>query len=118
MSFSTTVTFHGFEASDALRQHAVELAARLEKFASDIIACDVVIESRNQRRHQGNRYGVRIQLSLRGRKLQVGPGPVMKGRYEDPYVAVTDAFDALRRRVEDHVRKRRGDVKTHTRPPD
>jgi cold shock CspA family protein len=31
-------------------------------------------------------------------------------------VAVRDAFDAVRRQLEDHVRRRRGDVKTHDAP--
>jgi len=33
--------------------------------------------------------------------------------YEDPYVALHHAFDAARRRLDDHVRLRRGDVKAH-----
>ncbi len=34
--------------------------------------------------------------------------------HEDVYVAVRDAFNAAARRLEDHARRMRGDVKTHT----
>jgi hypothetical protein len=30
---------------------------------------------------------------------------------------VTHTFDALRRRIEDHVRRRRGDIKAHALTP-
>jgi cold shock CspA family protein len=36
--------------------------------------------------------------------------------HEDVYVAIRDAFDAAVRRLEDHVRERRGKVKTHEEP--
>ncbi len=36
--------------------------------------------------------------------------------HEDPYVVVRDAFDSMRRRLEDYMRKKRGDVKMHEQP--
>ncbi|CAO3456487.1 hypothetical protein [Azospirillum argentinense] len=33
---------------------------------------------------------------------------------KDPKVAIRNAFDAIRRELEDHARRRRQDVKTHT----
>ena len=33
--------------------------------------------------------------------------------HEDPLVALRDAFDAAKRRLEEHVRERRGQVKAH-----
>jgi cold shock CspA family protein len=36
--------------------------------------------------------------------------------HEDAYVAVRDAFDAVMRQLEDHVRKLDGRVKTHEEP--
>ena len=108
----TSVTFHGIESSEALRNIVLEHVARLERFASDIRSCRVVIESTERKRHQGNRFNVRVHLSMRGREIEAGNTPVEDSRHEDAYVAVTDTFDALRRRVEDYVRRRRGDVKS------
>lgn len=114
MPIATTVTFHGTDPSDALRTHVIERAARLERFASDIQSCHVVVE-RAERRHQhGNRFRVRGSLLMRGRQINVSRAPSALVRNTDPYVAVTDVFDALRRRVEDYVRRRRNDVKTRT----
>jgi cold shock CspA family protein len=42
--------------------------------------------------------------------------PPERHAHEDPYVAVRDAFDAARRQVEDYVRKRRGETKSHDTP--
>jgi ribosomal subunit interface protein len=100
------------DASEALRSHILDHARRLERFAGDIVACDVVVEKAEERHHQGNRFNVRASLAMRGRKIDAGHTPTADHRHEDPYVAVADTFDALRRRVEDYVRRRRGDVKT------
>jgi cold shock CspA family protein len=40
----------------------------------------------------------------------------MHHAHEDAHVAVRDAFDALRRRLQDHVRDSRGEVKLHAVP--
>ena len=37
--------------------------------------------------------------------------------HEDVYVAIRDAFDAVRRKLQDYARKQRGDVKSHEKPP-
>lgn len=119
MSIQTTVTFHGIEKSDALQASVLEHASHLERFAADILSCDVVISLSEHRHHHGNRYNVLVRLRMKGHEVEAGSAPAVDGRYEDPYVAVADAFDAVRRRVEDQVRRRRGDVKTHHRrtPP-
>ena len=38
-------------------------------------------------------------------------------RHKDMYVTIHDAFKAARRRLEDYVRRLRGDVKIHGRVP-
>ena len=112
MPITTTVTFHGTDPSEALRTHVIQRAQRLERFASDIRSCQVVVE-RSERRHQnGNRFHVHGRILMRGRQIDAGSTPVADVRSVDAYVAVADMFDALRRRVEDYVRQRRNDVKT------
>lgn len=111
MSIPTTITFHGTDSSQALEAHIRDRVQRLERFAGDIVACRVVVERAEGRGHHGNRFNVHAHLTMRGRELDAGHTATADNRHEDPYVAVADTFDALRRRVEDYVRRRRGDVK-------
>ena len=50
-------------------------------------------------------------------ELAVSRNPAANRAHEDVYVAIRDAFDAMRRRLEDYAAQRRGQVKTHEPPP-
>lgn len=109
----TDLTFRDLEPSDALRSVVLERVARLERFSADILSCAVVIGRSEHRHRQGNRFDVRVRLKMRGHDVEAGNTPADDTRHEDAYVAVGDAFDALRRRVQDYARRRRGEVKAH-----
>jgi hypothetical protein len=51
-----------------------------------------------------------------GREIVVGNERAISHVHEDAYVAVRDAFDAARPRLEDHTRGRRGEVEAHAVP--
>ena len=61
-------------------------------------------------------FRVRVDLGVPGREIVVGRDPQAHHAHEDAHVAVRDAFDAVRRLLEDYVRERRGDVKLHAVP--
>jgi cold shock CspA family protein len=102
--------------SDAVEREIAERAERLERFSDRIMGCRVVVETRH-RRHQGNLYHVRIDLTLPGHEIVVGREPALHHACEDVYVAVRDAFDAARRRLEDYARRGDNRVKAHESPP-
>ena len=52
---------------------------------------------------------MRVDLTLPGQEVAV-----TRVHDEDVYVALRDAFDAARRKVEEVVRIRRGEVKQHS----
>ena len=112
MTIPVSVTFRGMDASEALRTKIEARARRLDRFAEDILACYVVVSASERKHHQGNRYNVRASVSLRDRTLEAGHTPTPDSSHADAYLAVTHTFDTLRRRIEDHVRRRRGDVKS------
>jgi len=115
----TTIVFRGLEPSEALRSAALKHTERLERFAGDILTCRVAIESVERRHHQGRRFNASVHVVMDGCELDASNEPALDPRYEDPYCAIADAFDAVRRRVQDRVRRRRGDVKSHAgRPPE
>lgn len=114
MPILTTVTFHGLEPSDSLREEAIKHAQKLDRFADDISACTVIFHSDTHRPHRLNRFTVRISVSMRGKKIDAEYGNDPSAEGKDMYVALARAFEAVTRRVEDYVRRRRGDVKSHT----
>lgn len=109
------ITFRNVDASPAVEAKIRERARELEQFFDRIVSCRVVIEAPNRRRH-GDLYHIRIDLKVPGDEIVVKRDPPEHHAHEDIYVAVRDSFDAVRRQLEDHVRRRRGDVKAHDVP--
>lgn len=52
-------------------------------------------------------------MAVPGGDIIIRRDPAEKHAHEDVFVAVRDAFHAARRRLQDQVRRRRGDVKHH-----
>ena len=117
MTIPTSVTFRCMGASEALRAKIEERAQGLGRFADDILSCHVVVSACEHRHHQGNRYNVRATVMMRDRDIEAGHASVSNSSREDPYVAVAHTFDILRRRIEDHVHRRRGDGKARPAAP-
>lgn len=111
MKLPVHIQFHGMEHSDALAMSAVEHAHKLDSLAPDIMACRVGIELDQKHKHQGRPFSVHIDLTLPGHELVVN-----RVQNEDVNVAMREAFDNMKRQLEDVVRKRRGAVKQHAVP--
>jgi cold shock CspA family protein len=113
MQIPVTIAFDGVPESDAVQQAVWRRAAELEHFFDRITSCRVTIARPEHRSHKGDLFSVRIDLTVPGEEIVVN----REGRYdhahEDVYVAMRDAFDAARRRLEDYVRRMRGLVKSH-----
>jgi ribosomal subunit interface protein len=95
--------------SAALDARIREKAAKLEEFDPRIISCRVTVEESSRHQHQGRQFSVRIDLRVPGHEIAV-----TREHDEDVYVALRDAFASARRRLEDVVREKRGDVKAHS----
>lgn len=116
MQVPLQITFRHMDSSEAVAARIRARAEELERFFDRIISCRVVVECRHPRRQQGNLFHVRVDLGVPGREIVVGRDPAPHHAHEDAHVAVRDAFDAVRRLLEDHVREQRGDVKLHAVP--
>ncbi len=106
MKQAPDIRFIGLEPSAAMASAAREKAAKLELFCPEIMACRIVIELAHKHRQQGRRFAVRLNLTLPGRELTVN-----RVENEDPYVALRDAFDGMKRQVEDTVERMREPLK-------
>lgn len=111
------MTFRGLDSSPAVEAKVHEHAAKLEQFCEEIIGCRVMVEAPHRHHHKGNLYHVRVDLTLPGKEIVITRDPKRHAAHEDLYVAIRDAFDGARRRLEDYVRRRRQQVKHHDTPP-
>jgi ribosomal subunit interface protein len=102
------ITFRDIEHSDALEAHIREKAEKLETFFEPIMSCRVVVEMPHQHKQQGKFFSVRIDIGVPGREIVVN-----RDRHEDVYVALRDAFDAAKRKLDDYSRRLRGETKNH-----
>ena len=129
MTRPVQVTFRNMAGSPALEQKIRARAVWLETFYSGLVGCRVLVEIPHRHRERGRPVHVRIELSLPGEDVIVSHEPTLhatlkdlqgdarhkdadvEGAHKDALVAVHDAFDIARRRLEDFARRQRSDVK-------
>ena len=94
------ITFRDMPPSDALDIHIREKSQKLEQFYPSLIGCKVVVEQPGKHHQQGNPFNIRIDLTVPGSEIVVD-----RQENEDVYVALRDAFDAAKRRLEDYAQR-------------
>jgi ribosomal subunit interface protein len=117
MEHPIQITFRGLEPTEALRRSVEERAEKLEQFFDKIESCRIIVEAPHRHHREGNLYHVRVRLTVPGEELVVARDPPEHAQHEDIYLAINDAFKETTRRLEDYVRRRRGQVKRHRGPP-
>jgi ribosomal subunit interface protein len=108
MQIPLQISLHGIEHSNALYNAIRERAQKLDRYYDHIMSCRVVLELGGRHKRHGKQFSARIDLKVPGGEIVV-----TKEHDEDVQVALRDAFDAARRRLEDYARGQRGDVKRH-----
>ena len=103
MHLPIQITFRKMDTSPSVEAHIRERAEALEKFYDRITHCRVVVEAPHRHHRQGDQYLVRIDLTVPGGETIV----VSHEASEHAGVAVREAFDVARRRLEDYVKDRR-----------
>jgi ribosomal subunit interface protein len=117
MEIPVQVSFRHLDYSPFIASAVRKKVEKLERFYPRITSVRVMVELSQRRRQQGNLYHVRVDITVPGKEIVVGRDPSKRQAHQDVYVAIRDAFDAARRRLEDHVRIRfRGKVRHHERP--
>ena len=110
------ITFRNLENSPTVEAKIRERVEELEQLYNRITSCRVVIEEPSRHQRGGGLYHIRVVLKVPGEEIVVKRDPSAHHAHEDIYVAVRDCFDAVRRQLEDHVRRQRGDTKAHEAP--
>lgn len=108
MANQIQITLRQVERSDALESRIRRSVQKLERVYGGILGSRIVIEAPHHHQRQGRQFVVRVGIKVPGGEIIVN-----RDHHEDPYVALRDAFEAAGRQVEDYVRRRRGEVKSH-----
>ncbi len=111
--FPIDISFRNMDHSDAVEADIRKKIATMERFFDRIVDCRVVVSAPHKHSHKGGLYDVHIKISIPGQDIVINRTGPRDHAHEDVYVAIRDAFSAAVRKLEDHVRKARGDVKRH-----
>jgi ribosome-associated translation inhibitor RaiA len=106
MTSPLELTFHGMTPSAAVEASAERWLSRLQLTYDHIQRCSVVIDLPHKHQRQGRQFQVTIELAVPGREIAVTHAP--GSGHDDVYVALSDAFRAARRQLQDHAQIRRG----------
>jgi ribosome-associated translation inhibitor RaiA len=104
MDIPLQISLHGIEHSDALYTAIREKATKLERAYTHVSSCRVVLELVARHQRKGKQYSARIDLKVPGGEIAI-----THQHDEDLQIALREAFDAARRRLEDYARTQRGD---------
>ncbi|HVU01299.1 MAG TPA: HPF/RaiA family ribosome-associated protein, partial [Polyangiaceae bacterium] len=110
------ITLRGLDPSETVESTIRQRAAKLERFHERITRCHVTVDVPHRHHHKGRLFAVRIDLTTPTGEIVVTRNPADDHSHEEFNVVVRDAFNAAARQLEDQIRYRRGDVKTHEEP--
>jgi ribosomal subunit interface protein len=108
MKLQLQITGHNIELNNFIKEDIRERAEKLDKFYSQIMRCRVVVDVPHRHKREGILHDVHIYMTMPGGEIAV-----KREANKDLAVAIRDAFDAARRKLEEFARKQRGDVKHH-----
>jgi cold shock CspA family protein/ribosome-associated translation inhibitor RaiA len=135
MQLTPTITFRGVERTAALEAEVIARLRKLETYSHGIMGCHVLLELVQHHHEAGNHYHVRIDLTVPGEEIVVAHEASLHATAQDEdvkkatkdaepdperkhaIVAVREAFDIARRRLQDYARRQRGTVKTAAKQP-
>ena len=104
---------HDAEIESAIRAHA----AWLDNSYDRIMSCRVVVDRPHRHHKEGNLDQIRIDLKVPGGELAVRREARRRADHQNLDSLICDAFDEMRRQLQDHARRRRGEVNIHESLP-
>lgn len=112
MKLALQITGRNLDIPEEMKEEIKGKAEKLDKFYDQIMRCRIIVEVPHRHHREGILYNVRIDMTVPGAELVVKREP-----NENLDVAIRDAFDAARRKLEDFARRHRGAVKHHEELP-
>jgi hypothetical protein len=129
MDTPLTITFRNISRLAALEALIRQRFDRLARFSPVLQGGRVVVERSDRRQRTGSDFHIHVVVKLPGEDIAVehhararsfrspingaAPDVSASGGLTDVSAAIRRTFDAARRRLQDHERVHRGDVKSH-----
>lgn len=107
MEMTLQVIFRNMPHSASVGSRIRHCAERLERFCDAISGCRVALEAGHHDHRAHNPFQVRVEVFVPGEKLVVNHEPDAHHAQVDVFVTIREAFDAMRRQLEDYARSRR-----------
>ncbi|MBX7101524.1 MAG: HPF/RaiA family ribosome-associated protein [Myxococcaceae bacterium] len=107
------IVWKGFPVSPALEAAIHAELAQLDALFPRITACRVVLDQPHRHHRHGRHFGVKVELTVPGKVLVASRDPAEHDAASDPYVALGEAFSAVRRQLDDYRQVVQGAVKHH-----
>jgi hypothetical protein len=118
MQTPVEIDFQGMRGRPEVQASIEHHVAELERRYGRVTACRVVLKGPGGHHRTGGLYEVNIRLALpNGREVNVVCTAQADERLADLSFAINDAFKHARRRLQDHVRRLRRQVKQHESQP-
>jgi ribosomal subunit interface protein len=118
MLIPVEVSFRHMAQSNAIEEEIRRKADKLDRFYPRITGCRVVVEASNRRTStKAMLYRVRVDVTVPGGEIVAERQPSHQPLHEDLHIAIRDAFDSMKRELQDYAEKQRGEVKIHELPP-
>ena len=103
MEIPTEITFHEVPQSDSVEASIQRWVARLENLNGRIRSCHVFVEQPHRRQRTGSDFEIHVRLEVPGLEIAAS-----RNHHEDIYVAIADAFRAVRRQLLESTAMRTG----------
>lgn len=113
MQTPVDITFRGMPKSLAAEASVTRWVDRLARAFGRILRCTVVIEVPHRSQRQGQTFHVRVEIAIPDHVVEVSRDPGIDHTHEDLYMAISDAFRAARRQLQDRTQIQRGEIKLH-----
>lgn len=110
-NFPLQVHFLSLPPSEAVEARVRERFEALERFSSRIQSCFVRVEKPRGHHRKGPLYEVQVRVTVPRKELVIASQPPE----EDVTVAIRNAFDATRRKLEDYERRKRDRLQARPR---
>ena len=107
MRLPLQITFRNADPSPVIEEIVRVKASLLDRFCDDISSCRVVIDVPHRHHRSGNRYRLRLDITVPGDEFAITRGASETPEGKNLTAAVREAFDTAARLLEDYVRRRR-----------
>ena len=106
------ITFKGLDRSAAIEAKITEKAAKLERVFDRMTHCRVVVAAPNKHHHKGKSYEIKIDIGIPDHAPLILTHESHVGdAQEDLQIALRDAFDAAKRRLDEIAERIKGSAR-------